>query len=301
MEPNKMSTTYNIKEQTHFTMLDGPESYVNYLNQIPECYGWSKIDGDSFQGMTWGDAINTLTNGSRKYLERAQALIDKMAEQNIFASHQPQIEAGMVGFMANVPAALAGQPYDMWNIIASEEQSITTPINVYVETLVSGGVSHDELISRGVCVLAFVLAMNNIRPVELYTICIAKPYDANRTGGVVVRVPSKPLDIQRAAFMLCDPAYYRRLAFAAMADHSLSNNSYVQWPWNDKPTTNTHEPKMRELLDMGEEDIFIPGGYLFDELMKHDPVQWVKNKIKEHQGSKQGDQSISERSELIGD
>lgn len=281
-------THYNIKSKTNFTVFDQPESYVEYLNRVPDYYSWSKNSRDTdFHGMPWDHALNTLTNGSDTYLDRSQALIDKMADQNVFASHQPQIEAGMVGFMANVPAALAGQPYDMWNIVNSEEQSITTPINVYVETLVSDGVSQDQLIQRGVCILAFVLAMNNIRPVELYTICIGKPGDVNTSGGIVCRVPSKPLDLQRACFMLCDPAYYRRLAFAAMAEHCKSNNSWVQWPWQNEPTTDTHEPMMRELLDMQPDDIFMPGGYLFDNLMKTDPIQWVKNKIQEHQGTKQ--------------
>lgn len=281
-----MTTTYNIKAKTNFTVFDQPESYVEYLNRAPNCDAKHDRSRD-FYGMDWDKAINTLTNGSATYLDRAQALIDKMADQNVFASHQPQIESGMVGFMANVPAALAGQPYDMWNIVSSEEQSITTPINVYVETLVSAGISQDELIARGVCVLAFVLAMNNIRPVELYTICIGKPA-GGKTGGIVCRVPSKPLDLQRAAFMLCDPAYYRRLAFAAMWDHGKSE-SHLQWPWNNAPTDAGHEDMYRELLDMNQDDVFVPGGYLFDELMKRDPIQWVKNKIAEHQGSKQGD------------
>lgn len=284
-----MTTTYNIKSQTNFLVLDGPESYVNYLNKVPDNLNWSRYSTDiDFHGMPWGQAINTLTNGHDKYLSQAQSLIDKMAEENVFAPHQPQIEAGMVGFMANVPAALAGQPYDMWNIVNSEEQSITTPLNIYVETLVSAGVSHHQLIQRGVCILAFVLAMSNIRPVELYTICIGQPYGAT-TGGIMCRVPSKPIDLARACFMLCDPAYYRRLAFAAIADQSMSNQESVRWPWDDQPTTKTHEPKMRELLDMDEQDIFMPGGYLFDKQMLDNPVQWVKDKIQEYSGTKQGD------------
>ena len=282
---------YNVKSKTDFTVFDGPEAYHSYISNCPARYGQSRsYNRDEFYGDDLETAKRSLANGHMKYLERAQALIDKMADANVFASHQPQLEAAMVGFVPNVPAALAGQPYDMWNITQSEEQAITTPINIYVETLVSGGVSQDELIARGVCVMAFVLAMNNIRPVELYTICIGKPSYSNKSSGVVVRVPSKPLDIQRAGFMLCDPAYYRRLAFMAICEQakvSYNDAGMLCWPWDNAPTTSTHEPMMRELLDMDPEDVFIPGGYLFDELMRRDPVQWVKNKIKEHTGSQQ--------------
>jgi len=66
-------------------------------------------------------------------------------------------------------------------------------------------------------------------------------------------------------------------------------DDHLQWPWDNEPTRSDHEPLMRSLLDMSPEDVFIPGGYLFDKLMKKDPIQWVKNMISKHQGEANAD------------
>jgi hypothetical protein len=281
-------TTYNVKEKTNFTIFDSPEEYLHYINNVDSKYVWSP--DLKYLGRNLPEAKKALAEGDTTYLAQAQVIIDKMVDAQIFSTGKLELRNDMVGFLPNVPAALAGQPMDMYNIKETEDQNITTPLNIYIETLVSQGVSHDKLIARGVAVLAFCLAMNNIRPVELYTICIGKPSNSqNKSGGIVCRVPSKPIDLERATFMLCDPAYYRQLAFIAMGDHVKSNDTYVQWPWNNDPTNRTHEPMMRELLDMQPEDVFMPGGYLFDQLMLNNPVQWVRNMIQKHNGQPTGE------------
>ena len=281
-------TNYNTKEQTNFTVFGSPEEYLHYINGVNSIYIWHP--DPSFFGRSLPEAKKALAQGDTTYLARAQAIIDKMVDAQIFYTGKLELVNDFVGFLPNIPAALAGQPQDMYNIQETENQNITTPLNIYIETLVSEGVSHEKLIARGVAVLAFCLAMNNIRPVELYTICIGKPQNSkHKSGGIVCRVPSKPIDLERATFMLCDPAYYRQLAFIAMGDHVKSNNTHIQWPWDNPPTAPDHEPRMRELLDMQPEDVFMPGGYLFDQLMLDNPVQWVRNMIQKHSGQTTGE------------
>lgn len=279
------TTPENVKDATIYQVFESPEEYVSYLNSKASNYKMhmSRYSGAEFYGGTWDQAIDQLTHGTDKHVERAQSLIDKMADQHVFASHQPAVESSVTGFMPNVAAAIQGLPLDMYNNALSDEQNITTPIRIYVETLVSAGITIEELVDRGTCVMALALAMNNIRPVELYTICIGKA--GTHTGGIVCKIPTKPLDIARAALMLCDPLYYRQLAFGAIREQCKSRETYLQWPWDCVPTHSNHAPLMRALLDMSEEDVFITGGYVTDELMKKNPIQWVKNMIALHQGT----------------
>lgn len=261
-----------------YTTFADPVEYCKYLTDVASSY--SNSGEKSFYGDTYEQGLNSLIHGSPKYLQQAQDLINKMADAQIFSLHQPIIETSVVGFAPNVPAFLAGQPKDMYTIYNSEDENTTTPINIYVETLVSAGISHEQLIHRGVAVLAFVLAMNNIRPVELYTVCIG--HSSGKTTGIVCKVPSKPLSLEQATFMLCDPVYYRRLAFASIYEHAKRNTGSIRWPFDDIPTSDTYTEKLRKYLNLEPHDVFIKGGYLFDETMKNNPIQWVRNMIEQH-------------------
>lgn len=278
------------KNKNIFTRFDSPEEYLVYLKAIYPVYKTEESDR-SFMGDSLPLALRKLAEGDQTYLPAAQALIDKMADEQVFSEHLPIIETSVCGFMPNVPNAIRGVPKAMYTRYKSEHENLTTPLTIYVETLVSGGVDHNNLIQRGTAILAFVLAMNAIRPVEIYAVSIAKPHGCGGTGitgGVVVKIPSKPLDLERAAFMLCDPAYYRRIAFAAMYEHAkVQVSGHIDWAWDSSPTASEYVPQFREMLELQSNDVFLQGGYLFDKLMLENPVQWVKNLIRRHNGTEQ--------------
>jgi hypothetical protein len=274
-----------LYNNAYFSRFDSPEEYLSYLSGL-NGGAYAHNERRDFYGLGWKDAKYTLCSGTSKYVADAQALINKMADENVFSTSRPELTTQMVGFLPNVPAYLSGQPETMYNITHTENESNIAPLSIYVETLISAGLSHKEIIARGTAVMAFALAMNNIRPVSIYTVCISKPYKSNHNAGIVCAIPTKPLDIERAAFMLCDPAFSRRLAFQAMADHAGSpNKSNVNpWAYNGNPTTKEYEANMRLALQLEPHDVFIYGGYSLDQLMLDNPIQWVKNMIAKHRG-----------------
>lgn len=272
------NSIYNENLKARYQMFDSPAEFAYYLEQRTSRHR----EGD-WAGFNWGQSIDALNNGTKKYVNEAQAIIDKMTVDNLFSMEQPIIESSVVGFAPNIGAYLAGHPMDMYNIVSSENESVITPINIYVDVIVSGGLTHKELIARGVAILGFALALSAIRPVEIFACSICLP-SRGITGGTVCRIPSKPIDMERAAFMLCDPAYARRLSFTAIGHQGEGDCDGISWAWNGTPISKDYEKKMRELLGMQPHDVYIPGGWLDDKLMLTNPVQWVKDMLAKHRG-----------------
>lgn len=268
--------SYDLK----IARFNSPEEYVSYLEAIPRSLGYIRDQRDDFLGMSFNSAVHTLKTGTTKYIKDAQAIVNKMADEQIFSMSVPTLERSIVGCVPNVPAALSGQPYDMLNIVYSEEQSIVSPISIYVDAIVSAGLSDWEIVQRGTAIMSLALALNNIRPVELYVLGLS---GCKEVGGAVCQIPTKPLDIERAAFMLCHVAYARRISFVA-AQHQLNGNDYHHWAFNGTPTSKEYELDTREALGLEPHDIFLCGGYLLDTIMLTDPVQWVKNMLAKHRG-----------------
>lgn len=266
--------------KARYRAFDTPIEYCEYLNSVRS--PWKSESGD-WSGDSWERSTHCLVNGTKEYVTDAQKIIDKMADESIFSMQQPVLETSMVGFLPNIGNYMAGQPNDMFNIVHSEEENVTTPLNIYVDTIVSGGLSHKEIMARGIAVLSFALAMSNIRPVEVYACSICHP-SGGMTGGTICRIPSKPFDMERAAFMLCDPSYARRLSFVGIGDQGNGSHQSISWAWHGTPTDASYENKMRQLMDMQPQDVYIPGGWLLDKLMLTNPVQWVKNMIAKHRG-----------------
>lgn len=283
-----MATLYN-PEKDSFRRFDEPLDYKYYLeNEIPKACFDNGSEG--FYGREGDKSLDALIHGDSENLAAAQNILSQMQDQNIFSEHPPEIVNSVIGFAVDVPAALAGVPEEMYNFEQTENTSNTAPIAIYVETLVSGGVSQSQLTARGIAIMGFVLAMSQIRPVELYTVCIAGPrgrykrHSGTRADGIVCRIPSKPLALAQACYMLTDASYYRRLAFASMYHESgmTESTGSISWAWGSAPTEDDYVPSMREMLGLQPLDIFLKGGYLFDGLMLNNPVQWVKNMIQEH-------------------
>lgn len=268
---------------TTFQRFDSPEDYATYLRAIPARF---HHDGQyAFSGETLEHGCNTLEQGDTSHLVAAQAIIDKLDLAHLFSNNIPVLEPTVAGFIPNVPAAIAGHPESMFRRGFIESPSIMAPLTVYVETAVSAGVTQQQLINRGVAILAFVLAMELVRPVDLYAVSLWSHDHNNGIHGSVVKIASRPMDLGRAVWMLTAPTYARRLAFSAVnfgAGADASRQCSKPWIFNSAPTHKDYLPKVRELLQLQPEDVFMKGGYLFDNLMLTNPVAWVTKMISEH-------------------
>lgn len=264
-------TLYDAKRDK-LKRFDAPEEYHAWLSTF-------QFRGDHWSGGSREDNLNKLANGDMSLVQEAEALVNKMIDAQVFTLGVPMLQHSVVGFVPNVPAAIIGHPKDMWRRNTEDTQSLNSPLSIYAEVVVSGGVSHEELMQRGIAVLAFVMAMQSVRPIELYT--YQGLGNSHGAYGTVTKVETKPLDLARAAWMLTSPGYARTLAFAGAYHLGPADGS---WPWNSYPVKSEYEPSMREMLEMQPEDIFLCGAFLNDKLALSNPVEWVRQMIAKHSG-----------------
>jgi hypothetical protein len=259
---------------------DSPEEYHSWLSTIPSHIAHRYAD--SWSGGSFESNMDKLAHGDMSVVDEANAIIDQLKDAQVFTVGIPVMRSSVVGFIPNVPAAIIGHPKDMWRRDIEDNTNLNAPLTIYTEVVVSGGVEHEELMRRGVAVLAFVLAMQAIRPVELYTINMLG--GGRACYGTVTKIETKPLDLARAAYMLTSTGYARALAFSSA--YAMSNQVHGdcsgQWPWGSNPQNREYEPAMREMLGMQPEDIFLCGAFLYDKLALTDPVAWVKQMIEKH-------------------
>lgn len=271
---------------------DSPEEYAAFVRGMSK--NWYPPGQIDWRGGTMDYAINALEHGDTSNFSAVQKIMDKIELADLFTDSIPVLEPTVAGFVPNVPAAIAGHPESMFRRGFIESPSILAPINIYVEISVSAGVTHTQLLQRGIAILAFVLAMERVRPIELYAVSLMSDRTGTRIAhGSIVKIASKPMDIGRAVWMLTAPAYLRQLGFAT--SHCLAqNNDCDGWAISgDGPTHHSYETKMRQYMQMQPDDVFMKGGYLFDNmkggylfdnLMLTDPVAWVTKMIAEHSG-----------------
>lgn len=278
-KPNREKTKMSkYGQDTTVKRFDSPEEYRSFLLGARGYHS-----GGSWRG-EWSVGCDKLLHGDTKNLDRAMRIIDQMQEARVFSEGMPTYAPAIVGSFANVPASIMGHPMDMFAKQSVPLESELSPLTIYVETVTSGGISVGGLNARGIACLAFALAMNNIRPVEIYT--TSSLGDDYKTSVIACRIASSPMDMPRAVFMLTDETYSRSLNFGAANHLTGSRSMGARWGWSGVPTNEEYIINMRKYLNMEPQDVYIPGGYLTDSLMLNNPVQWVKNMIAQHGGQK---------------
>ncbi len=280
---NENTQTYknNSSYKIHINVFDSPEEYAEFHRaNVQDKYNNS-------YNISWGgglssDNAQTLIDGDTRNLAKAEKILSKLEVSDILTDNVPMLETCIAGFAPNVPAYLAGQPEAMLDLVTSEQPNVNAPIRIFVETTVSSAVTHAQLMNRGVATLAFVMAMNTLRPVELYTVSVIESDNRQGTYGKVIKLASAPLDLARAVFMLTEPGFARALLFPDVSHLSGKLATIGPWPFNSEPMQDNYTTIMRDVIGMNDNDIFLKGGYLFDNLMLSDPIAWVNKMVREH-------------------
>lgn len=221
---------------------------------------------------------------SRTTLDGAKRLLDKIdatfRDRDIH-SWQPAI----AGAYACVPDWLHGR-FDSMRVKHKEEND-RAPIKVFIESCVSAGVSHDELIKRGTAITALLMRMNEERPVELYTFTsfrLTSIYGKHETH-FAIKMDSAPVNITQVLQTFAEPSFLRMLNFNICdtvtreeSQHQTTINwsrESLDWATGEKSHTSRAD-NLRAYWQLDPQDILVERGYLSDAaLMGSDPVAWV--------------------------
>lgn len=183
-----------------------------------------------------------------------------------------------------VADALAGFPTPMRTQQAIEKP--TAPLNVYIESSVSAGVSIDELYSRAAAITAFVLKVSQTRPVNLYLFA-AWSMSTQRYDEVIwtVKLAGNPVGLYQLMNTMGAVCFNRMVNFnvtgnvhrelAPVSQGVFDHDSYSWAHDSGHRATN-----LRREFGLTDADLLIERGYLDDAgLFGSDPVAWVHKQV----------------------
>lgn len=267
---------------------DTYEEFIAYTDKARDSYGHkTKAHSHSWDnGLNFNQSIAAARQGDESYVAEANKILDKLEE--VCEGSPARIwHSAPFGAYPVIPEYLSGSPTPMR---AQGDVGDISPVSVYVGVTMSAGINSTLCLKRGAAVLALVLQLQKIRPVDLFFL--------SETHGVtdgnlflVIPCDSKPLSVAHAAFALCHPAFTRRLTYTVAGDvdqftHGGNNGG---WP-NDYPfrafsesSVDKYTGILRRELNLTENDLYIRATYLEDPLIV-DPVKWINSQIERYNG-----------------
>jgi hypothetical protein len=280
--------------QKNLMAFDSITELASWANDnVPETEMFRRSSGKFWGQTDWGQVCARAAMGYDQAVPDAQKLLTQLqASINIETA---TFEASVAGCFPCVPEFLAGEPECMMDQVMTD--SDTAPLAIYIDLTTSEGITADQFHKRGIAVLALTMLLSSIRPVSLH-ICTVMGADhqtaqmkkaGERYSIITARIETSPLDLGRAAFALTDVAVPRRLFYAsATKAHSFDG----MWPKLNgssmgQSTSGGYVQRVRELLDVGSEVLYIPAVSLFTgeaAQMVNDPVAWINDKLAQYGG-----------------
>lgn len=218
-------------------------------------------------GLLQGDL--SLVALSDQYLEKLEdSLITSRTWHNV---------SSCVGALPIIPAYIAGQSNNMR--LRTRQKKPAGPLSIFMECTGSAGSMGAGAVQRGSAMLALVRKLNEYRPVELW-LCVTYGHH-NQMNGLLTKIETTPLDLGRAAHMLC------------------RFNETAGQGWNilrrvvgDPGSWSYGEPRLERtwcgeifarFLHPGSDVLYIPAAYLADKLLSN-PTAWLQDMLVKYGG-----------------
>lgn len=210
---------------------DDTEALVSFIETTPRCKGANRASETGL--LHWGgpylnDAAKLLRYGwpeGRKFMSDLLTL-GRAATATINA---PSHSLDVSGAYPFIPAAIAGDPMNMYDF--NPEDSKARPVvRLYVGIVHSAIVPVNVINNIGGACLSLVDQMESAGyQMEIITYFTTKCGSTNNFMVHTVKVKSAgtPLDLDRCAFALCNPAMSRRFAFAVQ-ERTLGQETSTQ-------------------------------------------------------------------------
>ncbi len=228
--------------------------------------------GSSRASWTGGDSCESLAvklrKGDLSLVDKAVKITDRIDGLNLPLLPRAETVRSPFGGRVNLSDWLSNSPTPMRRRVKRE--SDLTPLKIAVSIAASGGITALELENRGIAILALVMQVQKVRPVEL---SIFADMCSTKDGWVypVVRIDSTPLDLSTAVVLLAHTGVFRHYFMGWCRD----NVGYAgNWPTDYRK--DNYDAKRRERLGMTKDDIVLDGVYLGDETSA---VEWVKTQL----------------------
>lgn len=205
--------------------------------------------GDSsWAGETLNQAYDYAENGNPALVAKAESVLDKIDSELDTSGLSPAWRNSVVGAFPNVPAYLANDPESMRHLHRNTENT-NGEVNVYYAPNCSSSISNLESRKRGVTVLALVMALARVRPVNAYF------FSTLGTKDQLVRIQTNPMVLSEAANALAATGFYRQLSYG----YAHTGGWPGRWArWFDYGNPRACIPLVKKALNLTDEDLVIP-------------------------------------------
>jgi hypothetical protein len=249
MEKSKINFSKGLSDTIKFDSVPELASYYstniltrNWKGDVSDDFMSDR--NDSFHGESPKDVLNSLKDGWTGGAERAQKLLSLIEGKLDVESNAYKVFPSVVGSTFNVGAYLSGNPMSMR--MRKKTMENTNPIHIIIDLTVSAGTDHDEIMNRGIAALALARVLVQSRAVQLECICGLKTLGENLL--MSFPVPTAPLDLSTASYLIGRPEVLRRIAFGLVAELGEERtgkgyNGHIPWLFND------HNWQMEKMLD----------------------------------------------------
>jgi hypothetical protein len=238
---------------------------------------WDTTDSWTGGKETPEQAITRAKEGNDALVALAQETLSKIESGGLNTQRAEWLPSAC-GAYPCVPEAIAGRPDPMRRRMDTEGER--HPIRVIMDTTSSAGIDARDLEKRGAAVLAFVMALAQERPVELWQITTLDAHGSRRGfSGLMVRLPTAPMHLGICAHLLTSQVWTRNLGYGWLGQEAKAGGA---WAWGDPPQNSAQQERYdrltRAALDMDPQDVFVQPIVLSDPLTK-DPVGWINNQL----------------------
>jgi hypothetical protein len=232
-------------------------------------------DGGSwFNYETLNQTLQFAQYGNDLLVPEAEKLLESIQDVD-GGTETNQWSSSSCGAYPIVPEYLNGSPTCMRQMLPVGEIS---PVSIYVCTTSSAALDEEDFRKRGIAILALVIKLQAIRPVELYVTC-----ESDGIGGDVVQVipiESKPLSLAHATYCLTSAGFARRLTYGISYErhggtgcwgnmYNKLGSAYPEW--------------LKGQLGCGKDDLYIKSAHCSDAIIS-DPISWVNRELERFRG-----------------
>lgn len=221
------------------------------------------------------DSIRSYTQkGMPDILARAESLMDSLDNVSL-ESHAFVHSPDVWGQRLAMGEWLAGSP----TCFRRKKRTVVeaAPMNVYASLFGSAGISTESLINRGTAILALVMKLTQVRPVDLWLTMETR--NGNHRNGITlaIRVETRPLNLSQASFCIGHPMFMRCLVNMHLKTFLGAGNT-IPTPY-DKGDKEQELPGYLNALGVTDQDLYIPGSILWDTPTIENPVEWINSQL----------------------
>lgn len=227
-----------------------------------------------FGGETPDETLRFSELGDLRLVPRAEEMIDSI-DQAIEVPRKVW-ERSPAGAFPCVPDVIAGLPTPMRRQIEVGDEH--QPIEIYVNIVSSGGIDAKVLNKCSTAILALVMALSRVRPIQLSTIAPLHGADTGETV-LITRINTAPLDLATACYALTSQGFSRRMNYQLAEKLNQFNGRWPKgWDYGTQGAKYSADLTLR-IASNPARTLMIVAPQLNDPII-NDPIKWINEQIR---------------------